>query len=449
MLPARQLAVRKWRSVGIPPAGSDLVLVAANVFNSTGKLDGGAGTADVVGFSDQAAVVAGVTANVTGFEVMRLTDDDDNGNDTFNTSLINGIVAVQIGAMAGGDFVTVNNLDATRASAVTILGSQADGPVFGVTGATTVGQLDVLGVTINDTLTAKNTLTVANLTAAGVETVNIATVDNLTLSSMTGLAALTNMNVTGSGNVSLTTGALVLNVNTALNASGLTGTFTIDASAATANGMQIVGSATKANTITGTNQDDVIVGGTAVDIVKNQANAATDADTVNFQVDTAADQFEITTLTGKTTITNFDAATATTAEDLVNVSNNLVDGAEVRITAAAGQGAIATDTTYVIEQAVGGAAALTTAGSATLATADFTAATLTNLAAYLSERFTGDNDTVADENAIIVLNNGTNSFIYAYADSTTANTTIDAGELTLLGVVNGAILEANDVIQTV
>jgi hypothetical protein len=269
------------------------------------------------------------------------------------------------------------------------------------------------------------------------------------------MTAMTATAFTGAGNLSFTTGALALNVNTVVDASAATGTTVIDMSAATTNGASIKGSATKANTITGTNQNDVIVGGTGVDTVKNQANAATDSDTVDFVSDDAADIFEITTITGKTTITNFDAktkavgSTAGTAEDLVNVSNDNVDGGEVVVTAAGAQAALVTDRTYVIEQTVGAAGSLTTGSNTTLAAADFTAATLTNIAAFLSERYTGDNDTNADEFALFVLNNGTNSYIYAYADSTTANTTIDAGELTLIGVFNGALLGNEDIYQTV
>lgn len=220
---------------------------------------------------------------------------------------------------------------------------------------------------------------------------------------------------------------------------------TINAAAATTNGLAIKGSATKANTITGTNQDDVITGGTGVDTVKNQNNAATDADTVDFVSDSSADIFEITTLTGKTTITNFDAATTTTTEDLVNVSHDNVDGGEVQVTAAAAQAALTDDRTYVIEQAVGAAGSLTTGSSTTLATADFTATTLTNVAAFLAERYTTSNDTNTD--VVFVLNNGTNTYIYEHT-SAAGNTTIDAAELVLIGVVNGAVLNAGDVYQT-
>jgi hypothetical protein len=150
---------------------------------------------------------------------------------------------------------------------VTIAGDQVVGPTFGVTGATTVGQLDTLSIKIDDGLTAKNNLAVADITAAGVETIKVATVDNFTLNTALGLTAMTKMEFSGSGNVDVTTGGLALNVNTIIDASALSGTFTFNAAAATTNGLSIIGSSTKANTITGTNQADAITGGAADDTI--------------------------------------------------------------------------------------------------------------------------------------------------------------------------------------
>ncbi|WP_430436387.1 beta strand repeat-containing protein [Oceanibaculum nanhaiense] len=430
-------------------SGNDTLDVGKVVYSSTTLTATGGDGTDTIKMNDQAALTSTTAKYITGFEVLELSDDNDGALDTFDMSLMSTLTSLKLNADSAADGYSITNMSATQAGNVTIAGTLAVTPTFGVTGAATVGQLDTLSIAINDGATAVNVLTVANLTAAGVETINLALTDSLTLSAATGLGAMTAMNLTGAGVANITTGALTLNVNSTIDASALTGTFTIDASAATTNGIAIKGSSTKANTITGTNQDDVITGGTGVDTVKNQANAATDSDTVDFVSDSAADIFEITTAVGKTTITNFDAATNGTAEDLINVSNDNLDDAEVVIIAAAAQGLIGSDRTIVIEQTVGGAAALTTGGTATLATADFTAATLTNVAAYLSERFTGDNDTNADEFALIVMNNGTNSYIYAYADSTTANTTIDAGELSLVGVINGAIIHDEDIFQTV
>lgn len=427
--------------------GDDTVTIGGDAMDGTNdNVDGGDGT-DTLVVNNDAAITSTTVKSIKNFETLSVTDDDGGSAETFDVSLLSGITSIKVAATSAGDAITLNNLSAAQAGAITVSGTQAEDLTLGVKDAGTVGQLDTVGLTVDDGLAATNTITLADLSATGVETVNITANDNATFTLLTGLTGLTKLDVGGAGNVSLTTGALALNVNTVIDASDVTGTVTVDASAATANGASIKGSATKANTITGTNQDDVITGGTGVDTVTNTNNAATDADTLDFVSDTAADIFEVSSVLGKTTITNFDAATTTTTEDLVNVSNDTVDGAEDVITAAAAQGALGNDKTVIIEQAVGAAGALTTGGTATLDTADFTAATLTDVAAYLSERFTDVN--TDGEAALFILNNGTNSYMYAFNDTATANTTIDADEISLIGVVNNALLSAEDVFQTV
>jgi hypothetical protein len=430
-------------------AGNDTVYIDALVTGATKTVAAGAGTGDLVRFTDEAALTTATAANITGFEILRLADDNDGAVDTFDMSKLSGLTSLQLDADSAGDGYVVNGISAAQAAAVTIRGTQAVAPTFGLTGATTVGQLDTLGLSIDDGATTTSTITVANLTAAGVETVTVAAADHFTATSLTGLTALTNLSFAATAkNISITTGALALNVNTTIDASAVTGTVTIDASAATTNGAAIKGSATAANILKGGVGADVITGGTGIDTV---TTAATGSDTVDFVSDSSADVLEIAALTGKSTVSNFDAATTTTTEDTVNVSHNDLDGGEVSITAAAAQGALGDDQTIVISQTVGTAASLTSAGTATLATDDFTASALTNLATFLSERFTADNaDTTAgNQTSLIVLNNGTNSYAYVFSDSATQNSTIEASELTLVGVFNGAILNAGDIIQTV
>ena len=421
-------------------AGDDTVNANGFVFNSTGSLNGGGGTNTLV-LKDQSQLTAATAAKMTNFQVLRLNDDNDNNLDTFNSSLLSGLIGLVIGSQSAGDGVSVTNMSAALAGNVTIAGDQVVGPTFGITGATNVGQLDTLSIKIDDGLTAQNTLTIANITAAGVETIKIATVDHFTLSAATGLTGMTKMEFSGSGNVDVTTGALPLNMNTIIDASALNGTFTFDASGATVNGLAIIGSSTKANTITGTAQDDVITGGTGVDkVIYTSGNA--NGDTVDFVSDSAADEIEFganVSLTSKTvTIINFDAATATTTEDLVNVSNDDVDGGEIQITAAATASAIVDDRTYVIEQAVGSAGALTIGGTATIT--DFT--NTTQVAAYLSERFIAG----SNQKAMIFLNNGVNTYAYYVEDS--GGATIAASEINLVGVFIGAVLNAGDIYQS-
>lgn len=428
--------------------GDDTLDIGKVVYDSTTLTAAGGSGTDTLKMTDAAALTSTTAKYITGFETLYISDDADDGADAFDVSLMSSLTGVTIGAISTSDSVTVSNLTAGQAAAVTLAGSQAAGPTFSVSGATTVGQLDTMTIVNSDGSSTVNTLTHANITAAGVETVNFTLTDNMVLSAATGLGALTKAVFTGAGTLSLTTGALAVNVNSTLDASALTGAVTLDLSSATANGFAIKGSATKANTVTGTNQNDAFTGGTGVDTFKNLGDAATDADTADFVSDSSADVFEIADITaaGTVTISNFDAATVSSAEDLINVSHDSVDGGEVVVTSSAAQAALTDDRTYVIEQTLGAAAALTTGGTATLTTADFTATTLTNVAAYLAERYTTSNDTNTD--VVFVLNNGTNTYVYQHTSSANG-TTIDAAELQLIGVISSAIVLDEDVTQTV
>jgi len=354
-------------------SGNDVITASTTDTIATAeklKVDAGTGTADVLEIAETVDVdTAADAARYVGFDVIR-------SGDSVDMSLVAGITALQVAAATDETF---SKMTSTMAANTTLRGTQTTNVTFGVNNATDVGQIDTLALSINDGATAVNTITAANLTAAGVEIITIAATDAFTATILTGLTAMTNLTVTGSGNVSLTTDTLAFNVNTIIDASASTGTFLLAATSAATNGASIKGSATKANTITGSAQADIIVGGTGIDtVISNGAGA----DTLNFVSDDAADIFEIVGLTGRTTITNFDAATTTTTEDLVNVSADTVDGGEVVVTAAgsATQTAVTTDRTYVIEQAIGGVGSLTVGSATTLVLADFTATTLTNIA---------------------------------------------------------------------
>ena len=255
-------------------AGNDLVSVGALVYGGTGSLTGGAGT-DTLVIQDAAQLTAITAAKMTGFEILRLNDDNDAGVDSFAATRITGLTGIEIGASSAGDGVTVTAMSAAVAGNVTILGTQVVAPTLTLTNSTTPGQLDVLTINVNDQLSARNTITVADITAAGVETINLVATDHLTLSAATGLTAMTALNVSGAGNVSITTGALALGVNTTVNASALTGTFTFVGTAGTTNPLAITGSATGVNAITGTANGDVIVGGSAADTITGGVGADT------------------------------------------------------------------------------------------------------------------------------------------------------------------------------
>ena len=101
----------------------------------------------------------------------------------------------------------------------------------------------------------------------------------------------------------------------------------------------------------------------------------------------------------------------------------------------------------------GQAGALTIDGTATLTSADLAASTLTNLAAYLDERFTNSVATGAsgDVDAIMVVNwtapSSTVSYVYEFTENA-ASVNISGSELALLGIIerSSTILTIGDVI---
>jgi len=105
------------------------------------------------------------------------------------------------------------------------------------------------------------------------------------------------------------------------------------------------------------------------------------------------------------------------------------------ITAAGAQGALADDRSIIVS-ANGTAANLTTSGTATVSTADFTAGTLTAVAAYLTERFTV---IATNQENVVVFNDTTagqnKSYVYD-VNEVGGNTSIDAGDITLVGVID-------------
>ena len=413
-------------------AGNDTVSAGALVFNTTGTLNGGAGTNTLV-LQDAAQLTATTATKMTNFQVLRLNDDDDGALDTFNASLLTGLTGLVIGAQSAADGVSVTNMSATLAGNVTIAGNQVVGPTFGVTGASTVGQLDTLTIKIDDGATAVNTLTVADITAAGVETVNLQTVDALTLSAATGLTALTNLNVTGSGNVSITTGALALNVNTVIDATALTGTFTFNGIAGTTNGLAIKGSTTKANTITGTNQADSITAGSANDTITG--GNGIDSIDISQGGDDVIVMEGIVAAANRNTITGFTAGTYTAGSGVDRLEMNDAQATTAFAAAAANLQEITTAPT--------GAVTFNTAANNVLEFAfDLTGNGTAN---DLDSHTDGTGLLASLGQTISVSANGNTGYIVAYQDGKAylyhanagADSAVAAGEIALVAVFNG------------
>jgi len=87
----------------------------------------------------------------------------------------------------------------------------------------------------------------------------------------------------------------------------------------------------------------------------------------------------------------------------------------------------------------GTAASIVTGNALTLSLADFTAATLTNVAAFIAAKFTGNSSATGTDTGIYVFNHtatgSTTSYVYQWDNDTTANVT-QAAELVLVGTIS-------------
>jgi len=358
--------------------------------------------------------------------------------------------AVETLVLTAGDAATIQvariNLDAAVLDTATITvgaGSTLDDGA-GAPVDFDFSSVAALTVTVGASGTAEIDLTGEKVTSA---TMTVATGGTLYLGNATatalGVAGVANSFViSGRGDVVTDNSAAANTVSLAgtsstFDVSGLTLNTTAYVVTTTATVAATIRTAGGADSITGGSGNDVINGGKGADTI--DGGAGNDSITVT-DTNSDADLVVLDSATGKDTITGF-----ATTEDDVEVRLAGADGGEVAITTAAAQGALTTDRTYVITQDVGVAATLTTSGTATLADADFYATTLTNVAAFLSERFTLTS--AGTETAVVIMNDGTNSYAYYVANDAAANTTISAAEVTLIGVFNAAVLVAGDVQQ--
>ncbi|MDI1260161.1 calcium-binding protein, partial [Aquabacterium sp.] len=336
--------------------GNDAVTTAALTSTTASIIDAGAGTADVLTVANATHVDSALKANqYANFEVL------DAGAVAVNTALFTNstITALKIG---GSTTAILSGLNAAQAGAITAYGDA--NAVYTVTGASTVGQLDTLKITADDGLTATNLITLANIQAAGVETINLVANDTLAVTTLVGATAMTSMNLTGTKAITITTNGLVLNVNTVIDATAATGAVTFDATLGATNGIAIKGSLTGVNTLTGTAQADTITGGAGNDILVGGAgndtinggagndiitggagadiiNVGTGTDTIvlsavaqTYSAATAA-----TIVSGTTVLTGIDVVTGMSAGDVIStagVSNTFAGAAATTIAGASG-----------------------------------------------------------------------------------------------------------------
>lgn len=361
--------------------GSDMLNIGKVVYSSaTLTADGGAGT-DTLVVNDQAAITTATAKNISNFEVLSLTDDNDAALDTFNASTLTGITTITIAADSAGDGYAVTGLTSAQAANITFTGTQAVAPTLTLTGATQVGQLDTLGITIFDGLAAAAAYTMAGLTAAGVETINITSNEGFTLSSATGLGAMTNLNLKGAGTASVTTGALALNVNTLVTATE-TVTATFNAAAATGNPFGYTGNdkvdtvtdnAVGGNVITTGGGKDVITlttktSGTSGVVITG--GAAADALTITGAEGNDADEVITLKFAAGDSITDTNAATGNATTGLSSSVTDTITGVDFATTAASGAGHRITFDTEVSATAVTFSSTAPTFGTTTVTNAN-------------------------------------------------------------------------------
>ncbi|MBP0595371.1 DUF4214 domain-containing protein [Paraburkholderia sp. LEh10] len=244
-------------------AGADIVTAGAAL--QTKAVDGGAGAADKLILTSAAAFsTADAAALFKNFEIAQVNNGVTADLSTFTNSAFTSVVL-----HGGVGAIDVEGLTAVQAAHITVDASAT--ATIGVAGATQVGQLDSVSITADDGVAGPHSTIALGLTIAGVETLNLNAVDDVTIGSLTGATALTNLNVTGAGNVNIVTGALPLNVNSVIDAHAVTGTVTVNASGALGNGLKIIGSATAANNLTSNALKSVLVGGDGGDTLTGGA----------------------------------------------------------------------------------------------------------------------------------------------------------------------------------
>lgn len=444
-------------------AGNDTVTVGATL-TAGDVLVGGDGT-DTLSLA--AAATAATAAGVSGFETLTFTAAAAQGMEQFTTNA--GFTRVNAGAAA---VITVTN----ASSSVATLGLAT-----GVT-ATFDRLVDVSTNTLAIAPLAAGAIAVAGLTIDDEETVTVSTTGtagaaaNITVAAMSA-TDLTSLTISGAGSfvVGVPIGGAA-NLAT-VNASANTGLVTIDASTSTAN-MTMTGSFAGVNTFTGGTGSDTITGGTAADVLTGgnggdliNGGAGADvlmgglgADVINGEIgdDTITGGVGNDTLSGGEGADDFVFEAASNGVDTItgfvvgtddlsitgNVLAAVIEIAPITAAAAANSVAMADNSVYYVSMN-GAAANLTTAGVATLAGADLTAGTLTNLATYLDERFVATG--VNTNDALLVINwtagGSTTTYVYEHVEAN-ANATIEAAELTLIGIVDRGttILTTGDVI---
>jgi hypothetical protein len=401
---------------------------AGSVASGTRDVINGGSGSDTLNIVLADAVTASGLAqvNLTSIENLTISDAWATGNNLDLTRFADVRKLTTTGAIAGTSSATLN-------SGTTVV-------MAANTNATTTTTFNVNGTSVTDTMTLNMagfdyvTGGTADFLTTGIETLNINTGAAVTdAATFSGVLTMTASAGGISGIVATGVNALTFTgIVTAgsIDASAITGILTV--TAAPANAVTIRGGSA-GDTINGSGAADLIVGGNGADTITGAAGN----DSIDLTESTAAiDKFVFsgnTALSTQLTANGVDTIVGFGATDLINVAALGDGGTPSGLTAISGAAAaenLTTDRAIVIST-TGAAANLTLGGTATVT--DFT--NMTQIAAYLSERFTSA--IAGTQKNVIIINNtsGNNdtSYVYSLIDAGTQGTV--AAEIQLMGTI--------------
>lgn len=356
--------------------GDDKVKIGNNELTFEDKIDGGDGTDTISVTHESAHNAAANFIGVSNFEKLEISDVVDGATDISALSFTDVVLA---GGQSGATL--------TVKTGTTITYSAGGGGNGDIDLAASASDNEVVNLVINEAITAANDFAVN----ANVETLNIeASKGNVDFTGSSAVAAK-NIVVTGSKDVDFGGTALGATVTT-IDASALTGALTV----AVATGTTSVKGGSKADTIDAT-------GNTAGLTIETGAGK----DVVTFAGNT----------TGVTTISDFTAGK---------------DGDKIALTTdAAGTSGLDTDTLVI--QATGALTAEVTVVNGAYTGALTTAAVAAQLATQgITDADVGTN---TDDFSYILIDNGTDTALFGYADDDDA--IIETDELSLVVTLTG------------
>ena len=343
-------------------AGDDSVTWTAAALGAGGSIDGGAGSdtvaltaANAATATSTAALGAAFAASVSNFEKFGVGATA--GTTVIDAQYIDGITHIVSAGSAATSTLTVNNLaanstfesTAAQASAVTLnlkdttglsdvlnlKFSAADGFANTTAGVITAAGVETLNITTLDTdTTAPTTVFDAEVAATSVKSVVVAGNVGIDLTGLTAVT-LTSFDASGvtatgaAGAVTLTTGALtavatltggagndLINAAAATKAVTLTGGAGIDT---------LTGSATVASILNGGEGNDILNGGAAADTINGGAGNDVISGGLGLDVLTGGAGNDTFNIVANTNGNIYASITDATAGDVLNFVNNGIE----------------------------------------------------------------------------------------------------------------------------